>query len=194
MASRNSMLEKILEDYPNCNSSSSSSVKNESRDLNDLFGCSSFLSPLHHTPRPAQSFGSTAAAQFSPFTGASSSSVGQSNARMNAHHLPNTSSFFNNDPFVSAGCSAATPAAHGSTMMNHLNLQVDNHKSQNPKNSSDDFGPLDELSVKGKFGWASCKGVQFPIILRRDDKLVPVRIVESKVSYGNLLVSKTFIL
>lgn len=187
MASRNSMLEKILEDYPNCNSSSSSSVKNESRDLNDLFGCSSFLSPLHHPSRPAQSFGSTAAAQFSPFTGASSSTVGQSTTRMNAHHLPNTSSFFNNDPFVpaAAGCSAATPAAHlpgAGSMMNHLNLQVDNHKSQNPKNSSDDFGPLDELSVKGKFGWASCKGVQLPIILRRDDKLVPVRIVESKVS------------
>lgn len=113
---------------------------------------------------------------------------------MNAHHLPNTSSFFNNDPLFPAGISAATPAAQlpaagGSAMMNNLNLQLDNHKSQNPKNSSDDFETLDEHSVKGKFGWSSCKGVQFPIILRRDDKLVPVRIVESKVS---LFISEIF--
>lgn len=65
--------------------------------------------------------------------------------------------------------------------MNNLNLQLDNHKSQNPKNSNGDEA-LDEPSLKGKFGWSSCNGVQFPIILRRDDKLVPVRIVESKVS------------
>ena len=178
MASRNSMLEKILEDYPNCNSSSSS-VKNESHEFNDLFS-SPFLSslPPHRSP---QSFSTTA--QFAASAPPPASSTAAA-TRMNAHHLPNTSSFFNNDPLFTGSISSgsAPPATSSQTMMNNLNLQLENHKSQNPKNNGDDFEALDELSAKGKFGWSTCQGVQFPIILRRDDKLVPVRIVESKVS------------
>ena len=181
MASRNSMLEKILEDFPNCNSSSNS-IKNESRDLNDIFSCSPFQLLPHRSS--SQSFGSSTTGQHGSFSNAAVSSTPAS-TRMNAHHLPNTSSFFSNDQlFAGSSISSAAAAGSSQTMMNNLNLQLDNHKSQNPKNNGGHYEALDEASVKGKFGWSSCKGgVQFPIILRRDDKLVPVRIVESKVSF-----------
>ena len=159
MASRNTILSKILEDYPNCNQSSNS-IKNESKDLNELFNPTSLLSTLNH-----KSF--TANSQFN-FS--------------NNSHLPNTSSSFcfNNQSSAITTINNNSISNSSNSMMNNLNLQL-NNKSQNPKNI-EPAEAIDLNSSKGKFGWSSCHETALPIIFRKEEKLVPVRIVESKVS------------
>lgn len=133
MASRNSMLAKFLEDCPNCDSQSSNSIKNESstRDLNDLFGCSSFLS--NYTNNHSKTYTNS-----QPQLNYQSSSISSSTLlnRMNSHHnnLPNTSSFFtnnhaNNDQQLFAS-TISTSQPSERNKMNNLNLQL-TCKSQN---------------------------------------------------------------
>lgn len=111
MASRNSMLEKILEDFPNCNSQSNA-VKNESsnRDLNDFFNPSNYLSSLNHQ----KSFQSSSQIDYSFATSTDSRSTN----RMNSHTLPDTSLSFINHL-----------SSSDKAKMNSLNLQL--NKSQN---------------------------------------------------------------
>lgn len=132
--SRNSMLEKILEDCPNSNNQTLNQVKNESmnRDLNDFLTCPSFLSSFNHS-KPYNS-SQPASSQLNFITDSSTSSL---NNRMNSHiNLPNTTSFFNNDhqpsyctnTFSNHSSSSSTSSADRNKM-NNLNLQL--NKSQN---------------------------------------------------------------
>lgn len=51
-------------------------------------------------------------------------------------------------------------------------LKIEEEKSNNA---------IDEKSIKGIFGWDTVNDIPLPIIFRDDEKLVAVRIVESKV-------------
>lgn len=51
-----------------------------------------------------------------------------------------------------------------------------------PKVVKTETRAIDSQSEEGIFGWASVNGVFVPVIYRGTEGLVPVRIVESKVS------------
>jgi hypothetical protein len=53
--------------------------------------------------------------------------------------------------------------------------------------SDDKNNCVDSASIKGIFGWESVNDIPLPVILREEERLVAVRIVESKVfSINNL--------
>ena len=45
-----------------------------------------------------------------------------------------------------------------------------------------DVNSVDSKSLQGSFGWEKVGDIVLPVIFREEEKLVPVRIVESKVS------------
>ncbi|XP_015791234.1 probable serine/threonine-protein kinase MARK-A [Tetranychus urticae] len=50
-----------------------------------------------------------------------------------------------------------------------------------PESVQDLSNCIDAKSIKGIFGWSTVNDIPLPVILREDQKLVPVRVVESKV-------------
>lgn len=53
---------------------------------------------------------------------------------------------------------------------------------------------IDDQSISGSFGWESINGTAVPVLFRESERLVPVRVVESKIIglYSNCLPWKVF--
>ncbi|RWS15741.1 hypothetical protein B4U79_14037 [Dinothrombium tinctorium] len=76
----------------------------------------------------------------------------------------------------------ATPRTH-TTNPQPAHQQTSNLYSSQNKASREEYdaNAIDISSIKGIFGWDQVNDIPLPVILREDERLVPVRIVETKV-------------
>ncbi|RWS25861.1 uncharacterized protein B4U80_00602 [Leptotrombidium deliense] len=87
----------------------------------------------------------------------------------------------NSSLFPSSTTSRPQPS---NSLNSHTNVQTQQNQkpySTNAPKEEVDANAIDISSVKGIFGWEQVNDVPLPVILREDERLVPVRIVETKV-------------